>query len=310
MRNRIFLTRAACLLFVACTAAAGSQAEQQHAGTDFEAMLRHPDSGVMVVAHRGCWRVAPENSLRAIEECIRLGVAMVEIDVRRTRDGRLVAIHDETLERTTNGIGRIADSSFAEISALFLREGKGGAEARLTSERVPSLEQVLTTSRDRILVNLDVKEEALAEAWHVAEATGTAGQVLLKRRVRPFEAGRTRDHWRPQGAHFMPILRESEGGLGQQVLALEALQPVAFELIWQTEDALVQACAAAATLQARCWVNTMWDELSPGHSDTVAVSAPDQHWGHLVRLGANMLQTDWPEALLQYLHSRSPAPGE
>ena len=61
------------------------------------------DNHVMVVAHRGDWRNAPENSLQAIQYCIDMGVDMVEIDVRKTKDGHIVLMHDGSIDRTTNG---------------------------------------------------------------------------------------------------------------------------------------------------------------------------------------------------------------
>ena len=60
---------------------------------------------IMVIAHRGDWRNAPENSIQAIKSCIDMGVDMVEIDVRETKDGHLVLMHDETIDRTTNASG-------------------------------------------------------------------------------------------------------------------------------------------------------------------------------------------------------------
>ncbi|MEM7658856.1 MAG: glycerophosphodiester phosphodiesterase family protein, partial [Bacteroidota bacterium] len=68
--------------------------------------LQHPTKDhVLAVSHRGDWRYAPENSLMAVQRCIDLGVDIVEIDVRMTKDGHLVAMHDKTVDRTTNGSG-------------------------------------------------------------------------------------------------------------------------------------------------------------------------------------------------------------
>ena len=70
-------------------------------------LLDRDDSQVMVVAHRGDWRYAMENSLPAIENAIKMGVDIVEVDVQRTADGHIVLMHDETLDRTTTGKGRV-----------------------------------------------------------------------------------------------------------------------------------------------------------------------------------------------------------
>lgn len=66
---------------------------------------------IIVVAHRGDWRNAPENSLQAIQNCVNMSVDMVEIDIQKIKDGHLVLMHDKTINRTTNGKGRVKDFS-------------------------------------------------------------------------------------------------------------------------------------------------------------------------------------------------------
>ena len=67
------------------------------------------DQYVMVIAHRADWRNFPENSIEAIRSAIKLGVDMVEIDIRRTKDGHLILMNDETIDRTTNGSGKVSE---------------------------------------------------------------------------------------------------------------------------------------------------------------------------------------------------------
>lgn len=73
--------------------------------------MRTPDSHtpVRVACHRGDWRNYVENTLEAVESCIDMGADIVEVDVWRTKDGHLILMHDETLDRTSNGYGLIAD---------------------------------------------------------------------------------------------------------------------------------------------------------------------------------------------------------
>lgn len=255
----------------------------------------------MVVAHRGCWRLAPENSLRAIEECIRLGVDMVEIDIRQTADGQLVAMHDETVDRTTNGSGPVSLFTLNELRMLRLRADAGGGDAPLTDQAVPTLGEVLAVSAGRILVNLDVKSALRDPSYELASKKGLEDQILIKMTLSSPEDAALTDAAFLGNTFFMPIIREDNGPLAPQVSSLEPLDPVAFEVIYRTELQLSKACEAAALQKARCWVNTMWDSLSPGHSDEVSILAPDDHWGHLIRLGINMIQTDQPEELIHYL---------
>jgi len=101
-----------------------------------------------IVAHRGVIREAPENTIPAIEKAIELGCAFVEIDLRYSADGHVVLMHDETLERTTNGVGRVSERTMAELRQLDAGNGA----------RVPTLREVIDLARGRIRLYLDLKE--------------------------------------------------------------------------------------------------------------------------------------------------------
>jgi glycerophosphoryl diester phosphodiesterase len=90
---------------------------------------------VAIIGHRGARNLWPENSLDGFRRTLALGIEGVEFDVHVARDGGLVVIHDPTLERTTEGTGRVADRTAAELAATKLRDGNGAG--------VPSLDEVL-----------------------------------------------------------------------------------------------------------------------------------------------------------------------
>lgn len=92
-----------------------------------------------LAAHRGGALLWPENSLRAFRESLALGVDLLELDVHLAADGRVIVIHDPTLDRTTDGRGPVGDRTAAELARLRLRGPDGG----ITDERVPTLEDVL-----------------------------------------------------------------------------------------------------------------------------------------------------------------------
>ena len=96
--------------------------------------------GILVVSHRGDWRNAPENSLQAIQNCIDMGVDMVEIDLKKTKDGYLVLMHDKTINRTMNGKGKPEDYTLAELREFFLKGGHG----HKTRHKIPTFEEVMT----------------------------------------------------------------------------------------------------------------------------------------------------------------------
>src|SRR4030042_4999738 len=101
-----------------------------------------------IMGHRGASFYEPENTLRSFRRALQMGVAAVELDVHRTRDGRLAVIHDATLERTTNGRGRVRDFTLAELQQLDAGQG----------ERIPSLEEALDLVRGRALLLVELKD--------------------------------------------------------------------------------------------------------------------------------------------------------
>jgi len=107
---------------------------------------------VLRIGHRGAAGHAPENTLAAVRQGIELGVDFVEIDVRRTTDGVLVALHDATVNRTTNGRGRVEALSLGEVRKLDAGNG----------ERIPTVEEVLQMAGGRTGLMLELKVDGLA----------------------------------------------------------------------------------------------------------------------------------------------------
>ena len=104
-----------------------------------------PSGGV--AAHRGGTAGAPENTLRAFRSAVALGAQMVELDLRRSRDGEVVVVHDETVDRTTNGTGTVADQTLAELQQWDAGQG----------EQIPTLQQALEVFPRDIWLNLQIK---------------------------------------------------------------------------------------------------------------------------------------------------------
>ncbi|MGG4266449.1 glycerophosphodiester phosphodiesterase family protein [Peribacillus simplex] len=134
----------------------------------------------MILAHRGQWREYPENSLAAINEAIEDGAEVVEIDVQLTADGVPVLMHDTTVNRTTNGKGKVSDLTLAQIKNLRLKEGLGGNTAALTKHKIPTLEEVMLAVKDRAIVNLDKGWEIRDKMYAVLVKTDTVDHGLFK----------------------------------------------------------------------------------------------------------------------------------
>ncbi len=105
-----------------------------------------------VYAHRGASRERPENTLGAFRRALEVGAFGIELDVHLSKDGVAVVIHDDTVHRTTNGSGAVAELTLAELNEL---EGAAG-------ERIPTLEDVLDLVGTRCAVDIEVKAAAAA----------------------------------------------------------------------------------------------------------------------------------------------------
>jgi glycerophosphoryl diester phosphodiesterase len=108
---------------------------------------------MLAIAHRGASGYEPENTLRSVSRAIELGADWIEIDVQSV-DGQLIIFHDDTLDRTTNGSGAIAEHSFAELCALDAGEG----------EKIPTLVEVMDLIDARAGLNIEIKGTGLAYA--------------------------------------------------------------------------------------------------------------------------------------------------
>ena len=110
----------------------------------------------IVAAHRGGPAPGfPENAMSTFENTLRQVPAFLEIDIARTRDGVLVLMHDETVDRTTTGSGRVSDLSLSQLQAVRLKDRDG----RVLDERVPTLREALDWSAGRTVFELDAHED-------------------------------------------------------------------------------------------------------------------------------------------------------
>jgi glycerophosphoryl diester phosphodiesterase len=110
----------------------------------------------LIVAHRGCSGAAPENTLAAFQMAASLGADMIELDVRMSRDGELMVIHDRRVDRTTNGSGSVFRKSAADLQAL---DAGSWYARRFTGERIPALRNVFRLLPRRIGLNIEVKTD-------------------------------------------------------------------------------------------------------------------------------------------------------
>jgi glycerophosphoryl diester phosphodiesterase len=123
---------------------------------------------ILRIGHRGAAGHAPENTVAAIRKGVSLGVDFVEMDVRSSRDGRLVVIHDATVDRTTDGRGPVEEMTWAELESLDAGDG----------ERVPSVEAALVAASGAGVM-LEIKAAGIGtDLLRAVKASGFAGAVI------------------------------------------------------------------------------------------------------------------------------------
>jgi glycerophosphoryl diester phosphodiesterase len=185
-RDLVFLT----ILSLCATAFASPAAGQRAAADEPE---RTAPLLPVVVGHRGLLHAAPENTLPGFAACLELRLGF-ELDVRRTKDGRLVCLHDAVLQRTTTGKGRVADLSFAELRRL---DAGVRFDPAFAGQRVPALEEVFALFKEPravpVLVTLDFKSDdatveadvvALAQKYGVLKHVVCIGRAITEPAVR------------------------------------------------------------------------------------------------------------------------------
>ncbi|MBC8984981.1 glycerophosphodiester phosphodiesterase family protein [Pedobacter sp. N36a] len=232
-------------------------------------------NGFIVIAHRGSHLVKPENSIAAMEEAIELGVDYVEIDLRTTRDGHLVLMHNETVDGTTNGKGRIQDLTLDEVQKLSLnvKDGK--------QYRVPGFIEALKTCKNRINIYLDFKAANVLKAYQEIQAAGMQKQVLVY-------INKTDDYksWRAL-APQLPLM----SGLPKSIKTKEELAAVLQQMPLEATDNIPNPMLVEAMRENGL---SIFLDVQMANEDPIK-------WKAAMDKGIQGLQTDHPAALIQYL---------
>lgn len=245
--------------------------------------LRHP---VAVLCHRGGAGISPENTLAAYRRAIELKADYVEIDVRTTRDGHLVIMHDSKVDRTTNGKGAIRDLTLAQIRRL---DAGGRFGARYAGAKVPTLAEVLSLCRGRINIYLDHKDADTAQVLRALQATDMTDQVVIY-------AGPERlNEWKRLAPNIpvMPSLPDEyrrTGGVAEFLRLCEAEVLDGHLLEW-TPELVKQAHEAGC----KVYVDIM------GPTENAA------GYRRALEMGVDGIQTDVPDRLIEWLKP-TPAP--
>lgn len=231
-------------------------------------------SGTWVAAHRAFHTHAPENSLLAIEHAISNGVDIIEIDVRITKDGIPVIMHDQKVDRTTNGKGDIEKWTLADLKTLYLKKGDS-----LSGEKIPTLQEVLQFSKGRAVFDLDMKTDQVGKVLEVIKKYGSFKDVIFFDSDTAVLNAVDRDHKKWM---IMPRVHKKE----DVQWVLDTYQPEIVHIDEKTNTS--EICQLIRSRGARIWINAL------GVTDLKVYQGDDKSLKELIKNGANVIQTDHP----------------
>lgn len=127
-----------------------------------------------IIAHRGFKARYPENTIASFSGALDAGAEIIELDVTITKDREIVVIHDKTLERTTDGTGNVREHTLKELKSL---DAGAWFSEKFKNERIPLIEEVLKLCKDRAIINIEIKPEAIDSAF---VSDSIENQIILK----------------------------------------------------------------------------------------------------------------------------------
>jgi glycerophosphoryl diester phosphodiesterase len=297
MRNYYNILICSLLLnTVAFTSFAQSPAEKL--GNIFQGKSK----GILVAAHRGDWRNAPENSVQALSNSIEKGFDLMELDVKMSRDSQMVVMHDNTIDRTTNGKGQVGDYSLEELKKFRLKNGLG----RLTEHQIPTMAEMMLAAKGRILINVDKGNDHLDLVFKVLRETSTVDQAIVNVGDNiPYGELRAKNTI-PQDAYLMVVVNAKNNDMQSVISSYSPNKKTMIQPIFDTDTLANLKSLKERADKHLIWLNSLWPSLNGGHDDDRAVEKNDkeQSWGWLIAYQPVILQTDRPAELLIYLKKR------
>jgi len=249
--------------------------------------FQNPNSEyVMVAAHRAAHNIHPENSLSAIQQALDLGVDIIELDVKVTKDGVVVLNHDGTIDRTTNGTGDPEEYTLEELKKIRLKMPDG----TLTDESIATFEDALNLVRGKAMVDIDIKTSHLKPVADVIKKTNTLKQVFwfdndydALKEVLSLE----------KNSMLMPRAYSFE--MADSALKVFSPNVIHIDPSFYTKEVTELIRGG----NARIWINALGET-----DDLIRKGETESAMNDLLKFKANVIQTDEPEKILKYLESK------
>jgi alpha-L-fucosidase len=273
------------LLFSALFLSAGQLFAGESVLRDILYKFHHMPDRILVASHRGAHQNYPENSLAAYREAIRIGVDILETDVRATKDGVLVIMHDKTVDRTTNGKGNVSDLTFAELRELRLLH-----QGSITEEVIPTLEEVLQLTKGKIMLDIDYK----ADKTYISQTTEAIKKAGMENQVLFFLYNyKEIPELRKVSSSTLVMPRAYSLKDMSEIIKMGNIPVIHIDPSYYKENAIKKHAS-----QTRIWANAL------GKYDNYT----DKDEGYTQMLNdlkyVNIIQTDYPEELIRFLETK------
>ena len=266
------------------------------------AVFQQKSKNVLVASHRGDWRNAPENSMQALSNSIKKGFDLMEFDVKMSRDSVMVIMHDNTIDRTTNGKGKVGDYTLEELKKLRLKNGLG----RLTEHQIPTMREMMLAAKGKILVNVDKGNDHLDLVFKVLRETSTTDQAIVNVGDNiPYQELIAKNSI-PNDAYLMVVVNAKNKDMQAVISSYEPNKRTIIQPIFDTDTLANLKSLKETKNKSLIWLNSLWPSLNGGHDDDRAVekNEKEESWGWLIAYHPVILQTDRPAELLLYLKNR------
>ncbi|MDN3619510.1 glycerophosphodiester phosphodiesterase family protein [Polaribacter undariae] len=243
-------------------------------------------NSILVAAHRGAHMGNFENSIESSLKSIELGVDIIEVDVKTTKDGHLILMHDGSIDRTTTGTGKVEELTLAEIRSFKLKAPYG----RVSKESVPTFEDFLKVVKGKIMVDVDMKTGNVEGLVKAVNEFGNKNEVFyFDNDYDQLDRIKLLD----KTAQLMP--RAYSLQMADSAVVKFSPKVVHIDTGFNTKE----VGDLLKENNARIWINTL------GEKDAeIRYGSGEKIIEELIKNGANIIQTDEPEMLLELLRSK------
>ena len=249
-----------------------------------QAIIPKSKNGFVVIAHRGNHVAAQENTLAAFQNAINVGADYVEIDLRTSKDSQLVIMHDGTVNRMTNGIGKVSDLTWAELKQLKVIEKN---HPEWPEQSIPLFSEVLKLCKGKINIYLDFKNADVNASYQALKKAGMQHSVIVY-----INAAHQLAEWK-KIAPQIPLMVSLPDSVQSAAQLNSFLDQYKIHLL----DGSYKEYTVEMVNAAKAKNIPVWPDIQS------ATEGPEQ-WEKAINVGITGLQTDHPEAMVNYLKNK------